>query len=270
MQKELMFLFQEQKNLLSSDFDFSNQLKAAIEHEDWFRDVKIKKRQCNLHDIKYNKEALKEFDIIPVGSVEFVLNSLKEFYNIKDVIPWDIPEYLNTKEFLQDKYFIPRNKENLLNYFDITGVKDQDHLFVKQIDKIKGFADLLQKEEILIRHSETMNFRLQLYKEIKAEYRAFIFNNDIVGIKQYLGDPFLKPVSREFIEKIIKEIKVNDTSAPPAYTIDVGFNNKGNFLIELHDMFSVGLYGCQSSFLLHMFMQWFYWVLKTDNYRVVR
>ena len=45
------------------------------------------------------------------------------------------------------------------------------------------------------------------------------------------------------IKEIENMIKDYGKEAPPAYTIDVGVNDDGTFLIEIHDFFSCGLYG---------------------------
>ena len=46
--------------------------------------------------------------------------------------------------------------------------------------------------------------------------------------------------------------------APIAYTLDVGINDKGTFVIEVHDFFSCGLYGfADVGILPSMLNRWF-------------
>jgi len=42
---------------------------------------------------------------------------------------------------------------------------------------------------------------------------------------------------------LIKQMIQDYKSAPKAYTLDVGINEKGTFIIECHTFFSCGLYG---------------------------
>ena len=45
---------------------------------------------------------------------------------------------------------------------------------------------------------------------------------------------------------------------PIAYTLDVGINDNGTFVIEVHDFFSCGLYGFSNHPILpQMFGRWY-------------
>ena len=51
--------------------------------------------------------------------------------------------------------------------------------------------------------------------------------------------------------------------SPIAYTLDIGINDKGTFIIEIHDFFSCGLYGfANHSKLPFMFYRWFHEYIK--------
>ena len=54
------------------------------------------------------------------------------------------------------------------------------------------------------------------------------------------------------------------TEAPPAYTIDVGVNTKGEtVIIECHNFFSCGLYGFSDyRYLLDMFLKAYNWQIN--------
>jgi hypothetical protein len=55
-------------------------------------------------------------------------------------------------------------------------------------------------------------------------------------------------------------------SAPVAYTLDVGVNNDGTFVIECHDFFSCGLYGfAKLDILPPMFSQWYHEFLRKNK-----
>ena len=88
---------------------------------------------------------------------------------------------------------------------------------------------------------------------IDSEWRAFVYKGKLVGLQNYCGEFTLFP-DVEKIKEMIKAYK----SAPIAYTLDVGINANGTFVIEVHDFFSCGLYGFSDSSLPFMFSQWFH------------
>ncbi len=62
-------------------------------------------------------------------------------------------------------------------------------------------------------------------------------NGELVGLQNYSGDF----VNFPDVKKINKMISVY--AGPVAYTLDVGINSRGTFVVEVHDFFSCGLYG---------------------------
>ena len=90
--------------------------------------------------------------------------------------------------------------------------------------------------------------------EIDSEWRTFIFKGKIVGLQNYLGDFTLFP-DVDLIRKMVSVF----VPAPVAYTLDVGINKNGTFIIEVHDFFSCGLYGFENfNILPAMFSSWMY------------
>lgn len=74
-----------------------------------------------------------------------------------------------------------------------------------------------------------------------------------MGLQNYSGE-FTKFPSVNKINAMIKHYK----SAPIAYTLDVGVNDNGTFVIEVHDFFSCGLYGFSNYAILpNMYYRWF-------------
>jgi hypothetical protein len=69
-------------------------------------------------------------------------------------------------------------------------------------------------------------------------------------LQNYSGDFTMFPD----VELVLSMIKDFDYQHP--YTLDVGINDKGTFVVECHDMFSTGLYGFSGYKLLPiMFIQ---------------
>lgn len=75
-----------------------------------------------------------------------------------------------------------------------------------------------------------------------TEYRGFVLNKELIGWKHYKGDFSKMPdvnVVREAISKY--------TSAPAAYSIDFGLDDRNNsLLVEVNDAYSLGSYGLSS------------------------
>lgn len=231
------FLIQTINGMVRHDFSF--QLLEAIDYQNWYYNEK-----------KYDyilSETYKVENCIPVGSVEFVLSYLKKHHGIKEVKPINIPPELIQPTFLKRHIEIINTEKNPIL------IKDKP-LFVKDNNKIKGFADIVTdgsnlKGEFLV--SELI--------DIESEWRAFVYDRKLVGLQNYSGDFTMFPDV-----DLIKEMIKCYTDCPPAYTLDVGLNVKdGTFLIEIHNFFSCGLYGFNDSRILpQMFIRSFNYILQ--------
>lgn len=77
------------------------------------------------------------------------------------------------------------------------------------------------------------------YLDIVSEYRGFVIDGKIVGLKHYQGDFTVFPKTL-IIEQAIQAYK----NAPAGYTIDFGVTANGKtVLIECNDGWSIGNYG---------------------------
>lgn len=211
-------------------FDFQWELIQAIKGTNWFR-----------NEIIY-EYVLSDIDIpncIPIGSVEFVSNYMKKYYD-KEIIPLNIPDVL-----MKDKYL--KRDCKILNKVDINITNPT---FIKSINTIKGLTDIINKN---IEYKEDQYFVSEVIN-IDSEWRSFIYNRELVGLQNYSGDFTLFPDV-----KLIKEMIRDYKNSPLAYTLDVGINNDdGTFIIELHNFTSCGLYGWSNHKLLpSMFTNWF-------------
>jgi hypothetical protein len=217
--------------------DFIFYLLDAIKYQNWYNKERVYKyieSEVPLYSNKFSGE-----EIIPIGTVEFVLEFLKTYYNMDNIKPINIPEELNKKKYL---------KRSVWDYDPKTARKYKNlKVFVKSKDKIKGYCNILPYDKI----PTGMDLLVSNYIEhIDSEWRAFVFNGKLVGLQNYAGDFTFFPDT-----SLIKEMIEKYTSAPPAYTLDVGINREGTFLIEIHLFASCGLYGFSDYTILpQMFM----------------
>ena len=129
-------------------------------------------------------------------------------------------------------------------------LKGHGKSFVKSNDSIKKFTEIIEDNYKL----PIGNYQISEVISIDSEWRAFVYQNKLVGLENYCGEFTMFP-DIYMIKRMIAAYK----SAPIAYTLDVGINNEGaTFVIEVHPMVSVGLYGMADHAILpHMFYKAF-------------
>jgi len=111
-------------------------------------------------------------------------------------------------------------------------------------------ADLTTK----IYKSELVNF--------VTEYRCFILRGKIMGAKHYKGD-----FSVGFDRKVLEEAVEKYTSAPIAYSLDLGVDKQGRtLLVECNDSHSMGHYGLNPSFYTRMISARWAQMTNTKDY----
>lgn len=217
----IKFLIQENDEYLPIH-DFSFELIQAIKYQNWFYNER-KYFYYLREDVRYDFN-----EYIPVGSLEFVLDFYKKYYNIDNIKPINIPKELQKYEFLKRNITYSSQIKNNNLFLPLA------KYFVKSNDKIKGFIDIILYKDI----PQDGDYLISEVIDIKSEWRAFVFNNKLAGLQNYAGDFTMFP-DVNLISKMIYAYE----SSPRAYTLDVGVNNKGTFLIECHQFFSCGLYG---------------------------
>ncbi|SRR6266403_2969011 len=224
----MKFLIQTIDNQIVHDFAFT--LIEAIRFHKW--------KGTNYEYIL--SDTISELDCIPIGSVEFVSEYIKKYYNI-DIIPINVPYELMLNRELTGRYIYNGDQ-------DYTFDKRK---FVKSNDKIKSFTDIIEPNTKLPEGKYQFSELIQ----IESEYRCFVYQNKLVGIKNYSGDFTIFP-NIHSINKMIESFK---KLAPIAYTLDVGIlDNDNTVVIEVHDFFSCGLYGFNDLRILPlMFIRWF-------------
>lgn len=215
------------------NLDFCWHIERAVEYLKSFRNQN--------HEIKYtHKELFPNY--IPIGSIEFVLEYIKTYYG-GTILPKNVPECLMRHEFTKRHIFNGTEK-------DIKGLK-----FIKSNDVFKGITVITTK-------AEKGNYQISDVIDIHSEYRVFVFNGNIESIKHYSG--YLNYLyNYDTIKKMVDVYEENN--APVAYTLDVGVTSRDEtVIIEVHDFFSVGLYGWDDyNKIPFMFSQW--WHQFTNN-----
>jgi hypothetical protein len=234
----MKFLIQTINKKIEHEFAFT--LLKAIEFNNWLKPNSIK--------FKLTDEKLFP-NYIPIGSIEFVENYLLTYFNIK-LKPLNIPDSINHYKF---------TRRNVINGTekDIYGKK-----FVKSNDIIKfkindvDFTGIYDENNI--KDIPQGNYQISDVIDIQSEWRAFVYENKLVGLQNYLGDFTIFPDIN-----LIKEMIIEYNDAPIAYSLDVGVNYQHTFIIECHRFYSTGFYGfADLRNIPFMFSKAFYEMLK--------
>lgn len=233
------FLIQTYNDQIIHDFSFT--LLESIRYQQWLGNEVSYKLTNNLDKI------ITHDDYIPIGSVEFVCEFMEKFYEI-DYNPINIPPELMIKKYTQRYVFNGDENDVELNQF------------IKSTDKIKGYLNIITDIDKIPKGK----YQISEYINIDSEWRSFIFEDKLVGLQNYIGDFTLFPDT----ELIYDMINTYSVSAPVAYTLDIGVNSNGTFIIEVHDFFSCGLYGFSAHKILpYMFYRWFKNFIQTYNHK---
>ena len=194
----------------------------AINYHNWFEN--------GINDDGYdfillpNQDFTKYLDkkYIPIGSVDFVLQWLYQM-GVKDIAPLNIPQVL----------WGYCKRKVMIDYTD--GL--YGHYMLKDMYRIKADCN----GEVYFRNDGGRDRRYFLTKwvdDIEGEWRVFVFNRKIQGIRCYGGNELLVP-DENYINDIISCYNKR------VYTLDLFVRDKGKItdICELHDFFACGLYG---------------------------
>ncbi|AEO93670.1 gp412 [Bacillus phage G] len=229
------FLIQTVNNTIRHDFCF--QLVEAIEYNNWFYNDKT-------YNYVLSDRIVRQSDLIPIGSLEFVFNYLEKHHQVKDLRPINIPKELRTSRFLKRNVYVANKNEIVLT-------KDK---FVKSNSRYKKFTDVTRRVDSLPDDEYIVSDLI----DIQSEWRTLVYRQRLVGLQNYSGDFTLFP-DVDLIEEMISSYK----DCPPAYTLDVGVGRDGTFVIEVHPFISCGLYGFRDNKILPtMFVEAFNYEIK--------
>jgi len=248
----MKFLIQKIGGQIVHDFSFT--LLESIKYNNWFHHNKdMTYRFINaieidepddIYSIPFKPNHIR---YVPIGTVEFVIDYLMQFYNLT-------PKPLNVPEELF--HYAGRKIGNHLSFKNLDG-----KFFFKSNDRIKGYSGYYDTGIPTILPEGDYQIS-EFIHNIVSEWRAFVYQRKLVGLQNYSGD-FRRFPSVDAIEGMIEMYK----SAPIAYTLDIGISEeRGTFIIECHDFFSCGLYGfADHKILPYMFYKWFYEYIKNSK-----
>ena len=210
---------------------------------------------------------------IPVGDVEFVQLYLKAVGGPETIPPFNVPECL------MPHAYSGRKMENIRCFNDaVRFLEKTSHLvykkrfYAKSLDTIKhmdnGFFEVVNddiKEDdgyfTGVRKLSAVNACTHMVgkqvstmlNDIRSEWRVFIYEEKVAGCEMYLGDPLAFP-NAESIQAMVTVLQMHRAASekngkpfeyPKTYSFDVAVvgANCNTYIIEMHDFFSLGLYG---------------------------
>lgn len=235
------FLVQTIDGQVKTDFGFG--LIEAVEAQNW--------RNAGRHDVVLSDSITKSdfSSFIPIGTIDFTKRFLACYHDIHTIYPINIPNELQTPNFLK-RTLITQKWDDI----DL-----QRQMFVKSHETLKGFTDIISDKDKLPHKGL---YQISDVVDIDSEWRAFVFDKELVGLQYYSGDFTLFPDV-----KLIKDMISSYNDSPPAYTLDIGVHNDiGSFIIEVHNFYSCGLYGFSDwKILPQMFLRSFYHLVKNKR-----
>lgn len=214
-------------NILPSQ-DFGYFTIEATKFQNWYergkiydyrliRDLSFKSNPAGAPEMEHYNYL--HINCIPVGSVEFCETWYRSM-GVANIKPLNIPEEL--WKYAGREVFVSNSTPD-------------KHYFMKNINNIKAPHNGEIQGCANIKYDKM--FFTEWIEDVVSEWRVFILNKKILGIKCYSGDEWILP-SKSFIEEIVSNY------GKVSYTLDVMID-KGNknYIVELHDFFACGLYG---------------------------
>ena len=194
-------------------------------------------------------------EAIPVGTIPFVSLWLKTFHN-KNMTPIEVPPILRTEEFLKRDYKVITKDQ----------IPKTGRYFLKCVDGLKTGSIIGRMDNIDVFDLSNKNlFVLSEYIPITTEYRVYVVDNEIANICCYCGYVGLYP-DYALITKAVQLLKQSG-DMPKSYTLDVGVNNNGTFVLEVHAFASIGIYTTLINDLPFAYSQGIDWYIH-NNYNI--
>jgi hypothetical protein len=242
----IKFLIQRVDGDIAHDFVFT--LLESVKYQNWVYNSKyISTRFFNT----YPEQKKFEFkpihrNLVPVGSIEFVSEFIKHFYN-RIPAPQNVPKCLF--RYANRKIINGTNED----FSGTVLIKSNDIIKAKK-ENGEDITGMYGDNDYYRPNLPNGNYQISDFIRIDVEYRCFVYRNTLVGIHYYSGDFTIFP------NVIIINAMINQysTSCPIAYTLDIGVNENHTFVIEVHDFFSCGLYGfADHTIYPQMLYKWF-------------
>jgi len=182
----------------------------------------------------------KQFDHLPITKETIVVGWIRTVRKAFEALEVPDPQEISIPDSLQEY----AGRKIWTSTLGEMREKDKEKVFIKPLDGHKLFTghvrtgemkDLIftamYADETKILVSEVVNF--------VSEYRGFVLDGKLIGLKHYAGD-FKLMIDTSKVEEAITKYK----NAPRAYSIDFGLTDDGRtLLVEVNDSFSLGCYG---------------------------
>ena len=247
----IKFVFKEVKN------DFEYELLNALEYQEWYapdlfdyeilliggldkislRHFKEEWKDTEIWDGKYN--------LVPIGDLDFVREFTSKILERELKPPISVPDVLY--KYLNRTIVMAEDMESEDVYYDILNEikkrSNKNKAFIKNVSEYKKYNSVINIDDDIpkeVRENMDNRYMFSEYiSNIESEFRIFVYQNEVVGCHNYLGDPLCFPNIYS-----IKEMVANYKNSPPAYTLDIAVTSDGtNKLLEIHPLISCGLYG---------------------------
>lgn len=174
---------------------------------------------------------------ILVGCIE-TTNKYFERFGLPPKRAINIPDELHHPFFLQRKVWTTtmknfRNNVPKLPVFIKPDGRAKEFIagVMTRPDTVYAFKDVPDDSPVLL--SEVVN--------MLSEWRCYVINGEVRGVKHYSGDPWLIP-DKHIVQLAVKQWK----SQPSAYAIDFAVLENGRTaLVEANDGWSLGNYGLE-------------------------
>jgi hypothetical protein len=171
----------------------------------------------------------------PIGSIEFVKDVALAQGARHFAEPMNVPGSLASLEFSGRAIWKRVTKES------VSVASLPTRVFAKSATAFKGFTAVLRREDLW--HAIDEHGPLDLAEEVEFadEWRAFVHAGRLVGLHCYTG-LFASVPSRGFLSRVIGVLAQSNPNLR-SYTVDVGFIEDAEAVVEVHPFVACGLYG---------------------------
>lgn len=201
----------------------------------------------------YKIKTFEDIEDVPVNKTNLVVGCIEDTTKYFEYLGIEVPKPLNIPICLMGYC------EREIHVLTMKKFKENKMfpVFVKPYDKLKFFPSGVLRNPSSVGmffNDVPDDFKVMTSEvvDMVSEYRCFVKNGSLIGIKNYIGDFKVFP-DVDHIMRMIMDYEIN--KPPRSYTLDVAVTSDNRtVLIECNDGWSVGSYGLDgdvySSFLL--------------------
>ncbi|MGH1519817.1 ATP-grasp domain-containing protein [Chryseobacterium sp. JK1] len=218
--------------------EYGNQ-KLEREHEDVISILESRNIPFELFtDKKVSRNLLSLDNSTFIVGNHFVFSSIFKKYKIK------VPSNCYPKSL--QKYLHRNVRETTVRELALNFSEDIPSIFVKPRSRTKLFTGFTVASSLDVYRLVELPKNTELYiapvVEWKSEYRVFVNNSKVVGIKKYSGED-LYTLDMTVVENAINDLE-NSEEKTQGYGIDFGILSTGETaLVEWNDGYALGSYG---------------------------